>query len=264
MYLSQLAIYPLKSAAGIRLDEAIATPLGLEWDRRWLLVDEQGLFVTQRQQAQMALIRVTVEQGILVANAPDMPTLVATPNMPEPITVRVWEDDIVAQTVSAAADAWFSQFLARSVRLVFFPEHLQRPVDKDWAGDGHFTAFSDGFPYLVITQASLDALSQAWGQELAWQRFRPNLVIAGTIPPFAEDEWHSIRINGMDFALVKPCSRCVIPSIDPSTGEKDRSVLTLLQQQRKRADGRVYLGQNAIMQSSTGMLRVGMAVQWLA
>lgn len=264
-YISQLAIYPLKSSAGIALQHAELTSLGLQWDRRWLLVDETGRFVTQRQHAKMALIHSQVIDGILHLSAPNMPPLVAIPHHTQEVTVTVWQDVILALTVSAAADSWLTTFLGFAVRLVFFPQHSQRQVDSAWAGVGHQTAFSDGFPILVISQASFDDLSQHWQQTIDWRRFRPNIVIAGDFPAYWEDQCRSIKIGATELALVKPCSRCVIPSIHPETAEKDSSLLKVLQQHRRREDGKTYLGQNAIIQQTQAnvVLKVGDKVEFL-
>lgn len=265
-YISQLAIYPLKSAAGIALQQAELTPLGLQWDRRWLLVDDNGKFVTQRQYAKMALIQCQVIADILHVTAPNMPSLIAIPHHPQALSVLVWQDTVMALTVSSYADQWFSDYLGFSVRLVYFPEQSQREVDTAWAGEGHQTAFSDGFPILVISQASFDDLSQHWQQTINWRRFRPNIVIAGDFPPYWEDQCRGLKIGETELALVKPCSRCVIPSIDPETGDKDSSLLKILQQHRRREDGKTYLGQNAIIQQAQArvVLNVGDKVEFLS
>ncbi|RZU44857.1 hypothetical protein EV700_1658 [Fluviicoccus keumensis] len=249
LYVAGLAVYPLKSAAGIRVEEARLTPWGLEWDRRWMLVDDQGCFVTQRQMARMALLRVSVENGILQVAAPDMPLLSAIPVDPTALVVTVWSDRVQACTVSAAADEWFTRFLGKSVRLVFFPQSSHRTVDPAWAGTGHCTSFSDGFPLLVTSTSGMDALSELWGKSVDWLRFRPNIVIGGSDQAFAEDDWSKLQINGTNLALVKPCSRCVIPSIDPATSNKDKGFLEMLASVRRQSDGKVYLGQNAIIVS---------------
>ena len=263
-YISQLAIYPLKSAAGIALQQAELTPLGLQWDRRWLLVDDSGKFVTQRQYAKMALIQCQVTDGVLHVTAPNMPLLIAIPHHPKELSVSVWQDNVMALTVSAEADQWFSDYLGFSVRLAFFPEHSQRQVDTTWAGEGHQTAFSDGFPILVISQASFDDVSQHWQQTIDWRRFRPNIVIAGDFPAYWEDGCRGLKIGEIELALVKPCSRCVIPSIHPDTAEKDSSLLKVLQQHRRRDDGKTYLGQNAVIkQAQSGVvLNVGDKVEF--
>ncbi|HNC04457.1 MAG TPA: MOSC domain-containing protein, partial [Agitococcus sp.] len=215
--------------------------------RRWLLVDEQGKFVTQRQYAQMALLKVHVDNNVLLVNAPNMPTLIATPNYPHEISVSIWQDTVMALTVCEQADVWFSQFLGVNVRLVFFPDYSQRVVDTAWAGEGHQTAFSDGFPILVISQASFDDLSQRWSKTVDWRRFRPNIIVAGDFAPYSEDTWQTLKIGELELDLVKPCSRCVIPSIDPETTVKDSSINKVLAEHRRQADGKVYLGQNAII-----------------
>ncbi len=258
-YISQLAIYPLKSAAAIPLQQSLVTSLGLEWDRRWLLIDEQGKFVTQRQYAQMALIQVQVIDDMLQVTAPNMAPLLATPNHPYQISVSIWQDTVVALTVCEQADAWFSQFLGVNVRLVFFPDYSQRVVDTAWAGEGHQTAFSDGFPILVISQASFDDLSQRWSKTVDWRRFRPNIIIAGKFAPYSEDTWQTLKIGELEIDLVKPCSRCVIPSIDPETTLKDSSINNALAEHRRHADGKVYRGQNAIIKAMppSALLTIG-------
>ena len=262
-YISQLAIYPLKSAAAIALSQSLVTHLGLAWDRRWLLVDEKGQFVTQRQYPQMALLTVTVTDGLLRIDAPNMPTLLATPNHPCEISVSIWQDTVMALTVCEQADTWLSQFLSVNVRLVFFPDDRQRVVDTAWAGEGHQTAFSDGFPILVISQASFDDLSQRWSKTVDWRRFRPNIIVEGDFAPYSEDTWQTLNIGELALDLVKPCSRCVIPSIDPDTTAKDSSINKVLAEHRRQADGKVYLGQNAIIRHlpKDFMLKQGQQVE---
>lgn len=262
-YISQLAIYPLKSAAAIALSQSVLSSFGLQHDRRWLLVDDNHQFITQRQYAQMALINVEVLEGVLQASAPNMPLLVATPHQPYEVSVTVWHDTLMALTVSAEADTWFSQFLGFSVRLVFFPDYSQRVVDTVWAGDGHQTAFSDGFPLLVISQASFDDLSQRWGSVVDWRRFRSNIVVSGDFAPYSEDTWTGLKIGDVELALVKPCSRCVIPSINPQTGAKDSSLNKMLAQHRRADDGKIYVGQNAIIKKASldSILHIGDRVE---
>ena len=237
-YISQLAIYPLKSAAGIALQQAELTPLGV--GSTLAIGGDNGKFVT-RQYAKMALIQCQVIADILHVTAPNMPSLIAMPHHPQALSVLVWQDTVMALTVSSYADQWFSDYLGFSVRLVYFPEQSQREVDRAWAGEGHQTAFSDGFPILVISQASFDDLSQHWQQTINWRRFRPNIVIAGDFPPYWEDQCRGLKIGETELALVKPCSRCVIPSIDPETGDKDSSLLKILQQHRRSSVSYTHL-----------------------
>ncbi|PTQ90430.1 MOSC domain-containing protein [Agitococcus lubricus] len=263
-FISQLAIYPLKSAAAVALEQATLTELGLAWDRRWLLVDSQGQFITQRQYPSMAQIRARVESGRLLVSAPHQLDLSIEPTVLNSLYVTIWQDRVLAHRVSQQADQWFSDYLNIDVQLVFFPEYGQRVVDEAWAGVGHQTAFSDGFPLLVLTQASLDALSQHWQQTVDWRRFRPNIVIGGDMAAYSEDQWTGLKVGDIELALVKPCSRCVIPSIDPDTAQKDSSLNKVLATYRRRTDGKIYVGQNAIIrQLGRGLLRVGMPVELL-
>lgn len=252
MHISELAIHPLKSARRLTVPELLLTPLGPAWDRRWLLVDGTGRFVTQRTHPRMCLITATVAQGRLHLAAPGMPDLEVVPvPAPQSVAATVWNDTLPAQAVSAQADAWCSRFLEMPVRLVFMAEETVRAVDPHYAGPGHRTAFSDGFPLLLVTQPSLDHLNgllQAEGlPAVDWARFRPNLVVAGDLPPHAEDGWQWLRVGAVELGVVKPCSRCAIPSIDPATARKDSRLLAVLQRYRARADGKTYFGQNVII-----------------
>ncbi|MES2919434.1 MAG: MOSC N-terminal beta barrel domain-containing protein [Pseudomonadota bacterium] len=252
MHLSELALHPLKSARRVRVPELVLGPLGPEWDRRWMLVDASGRFVTQRSHPRLCLLSALVERGRLRLAADGWSDHRVVPDAcPASLAVTVWGDTVLAQAPSAAADAWCSDFLGLPLRLVFLPESVVRPVDPAWAGAGHRTAFSDGFPLLLVTQPSLDHLNgrlrEAGVPAVDWARFRPNLVVAGDLPPHAEDGWRRLRVGGVELALVKPCSRCVIPAIDPATADKDSRILTILRRYRTREDGRIYFGQNVVV-----------------
>ncbi|MCC2638656.1 MAG: hypothetical protein K0Q68_2375 [Moraxellaceae bacterium] len=270
MHISELAIHPLKSARRVVVPALPLDALGPAWDRRWMLVDRDGHFVTQRTHPRLCLLSATVADGVLVLAAPGHPDLPVEPDSsPARLTVRVWDDTVAAEVPGAAADAWCSAFLGMPVRLVFLPASVRRPVDPRYAGEGHRTAFSDGFPILLVTQSSLDHLNgrlQAEGlAAVDWRRFRPNVVVAGELPPHAEDGWRRLRLGGVELALVKPCSRCVIPSIDPDSGDKDSRILTILRRYRTREDGRLYLGQNAVVRRAPpdACLRLGDRVEIL-
>lgn len=255
MHVSYLATHPLKSAAAVPLAQLRLTGLGPEWDRRWMLVDATGDFVTQRTHPRLCLLVATVEEGRLRLQAPGLPDIVVRPvAAPATAAVRVWRDTVEAELPSPEADAWCSTFLGMPVRLAFLPSRTLRPVDPAWAGAGHRTAFSDGFPLLVTTQSSLEHLNGLLAAEglpaVDWRRFRPNLVIAGELPPHAEDGWRRLRVGAVELELVKPCSRCAIPSIDPDTARKDARLLQVLRRYRARGDGFLYLGQNAVVASA--------------
>lgn len=266
MHLSSLYRYPLKSASAEALDEVHSDALGLIGDRRWMVVDAvTGKFLTQRVLPLMALLQARWSgEQTLHLEAPGMDSLlVAVPDSAQNRRgVVIWSEALQAPDAGEAAGQWLTQLLGRPCRLVFLPATNGIQVDQAFARPGEQTAFSDGFPFLLIGQASLDDLSARVGRPLAMQRFRPNLVVSGA-EAYAEDSWRRIRIGALEFRVVKPCSRCVIPTIDPLTAERspDREPLATLMTYRK-GDGGVFFGQNLIAEG-TGHLRVGMPVEVL-
>lgn len=260
MQLSQLAIYPVKSCSQIQLQQAQLSPFGLPMDRRWMVIDEKGYMVTQRQQPRMCLIQVGLDGERLQLNAPGMPERLIERHDHTPVAATVWKDTCHAEDCGDDAAHWLSEFLQIPVRLAFFPEQEIRQCDLKYAKQGDITAFSDGFPYLLISQPSLDDLNSRLRQPVEMKRFRPNLVISGC-EPFAEDQWKRIRIGDVSFRLVKPCSRCVIPSIDPATAEKSAEPTKTLATYRRK-DNRIFFGQNVVAEG-TGRLELGMPVEVL-
>lgn len=249
LFVSELWRYPLKSARGERLSQAAWSTFGLAEDRRWVLVDPSGHFVSQRTCALMGGLMAQAHGHSLTLTWQGC-TLLAQALPELPIVAEVWGDQITGWGVDHAVNQQLSDWLGKPVQLVYCPEHARRVVDPTYAGEGHFTAFSDGFPLLVITQASLDELSRQWGQPVDVRRFRPNLVIGGDCAPFAEDDWQQLQVGELILDLVKPCSRCVIPSLDPERQTPTAGFARFLATQRRRADGKVYLGQNAIVHST--------------
>ncbi|MDO6433074.1 MOSC N-terminal beta barrel domain-containing protein [Flavitalea sp. BT771] len=244
---SALYVYPVKSLGGISLESAMVTDRGLEHDRRWMLVDEQNRFLTQRELPQMALLRVQLQgDGLLVQHKHTGESFLV-PFVPagEACTVTVWEDVCEAQYVGENADVWFSRMLSLSCRLVYMPENSQRKVDPDYAHGEEITSFSDGFPLLLIGQASLDNLNSRLSHTLSMERFRPNIVFIGGTP-FQEDEMRVFNIAGITFYGVKPCARCVITTIDMATGEKGKEPLKTLSKYRQRGN-KIYFGQNLLI-----------------
>jgi len=260
--LSELSIYPLKSCAQISLNTAKLSPFGLELDRRWMLIDEQGVMLTQRSHARMCLIEcrlnhAQLSMGQLSVSAPGMQPLDIT--LTENISkATVWKDTCNAYDCGDAASQWFTAFLNTPARLVYFPDDELRQVDLDYAQPGDITAFSDGFPYLLISQASLDDLNSRLDSPVEMSRFRPNLVVTGN-EAFAEDQWKRIRIGTTEFSLVKPCSRCAIPGINPANAEKTAEPVKTLASYRLR-ENKILFGQNVIAHGS-GVLEVGMPVE---
>ncbi|WP_336316355.1 MOSC domain-containing protein [Stutzerimonas stutzeri] len=265
MHLSSLYRFPLKSAAGESLQRCASDSLGLLGDRRWMVVAAgTGRFLTQRILPRMALLQAHWQgDTALKLAAPGMPELlVRVPDDKTMRCVQVWSANPVIPDAGETAAAWLSDFLGQACRLVYLPEDDGIQVDLDYARLGERTAFSDGFPFLLIGQASLDDLARRVGRPLEMLRFRPNLVVSGA-EPYAEDGWKRIRIGQLTFRVVKPCSRCVIPTLDPATGERapDREPLNTLLSYRKGPGG-VFFGQNLIAEGR-GELELGMPVERL-
>ena len=266
MQLSALYRYPLKSARGESLNSSPLEALGLHGDRRWMLVEpESGRFLTQRLLPQMSQLSALYNaEGGLSLSAPGHGSLeVALPRPDADLRgVTVWRDNLCVPDAGEAAAEWLSAFIGRPCRLVQVPEERARQVDTGYAQPGDKVAFSDGFPLLLIGQASLDDLSARVGRPLEMLRFRPNLVVQGS-EAYAEDGWKRIRIGELEFEVVKGCSRCILTTIDPQTGERnaDREPLTTLKTYRER-NGEVYFGQN-LLPRGVGELRVGMPVEVL-
>lgn len=263
MQLSALYRYPLKSARGERMELGACDALGLAGDRRWMVVDAaSGQMLTQRVLPRMVLLGADwLGETALQLSAPGMPALpVAVPDVASAMrAVKIWKHGLQVPDAGDAAAAWLSQLLGRACRLVYLPLAQGIQVDPAFAHVGDRTAFSDGFPYLLIGQGSLDDLAARVGRPLEMLRFRPNLVVQGA-EPYAEDSWKRIRIGEMVFRVVKPCSRCVIPTIELASGERspDREPLATLMGYRK-GEGGVFFGQNLIAEGP-GELRAGMPV----
>ena len=266
LHLSELYRYPLKSAAGEALRETALDALGVQGDRRWMVVDAQtGRFLTQRLLAQLTQLQARwLGSTHLQLSAPGMADLqVAVPDEHAPLrAVTIWRDSLQVPDAGDEAAQWLSQWLGRACRLVQVSSPYARQVDTAYAEIGDKVAFADGFPLLLICQASLDDLSARVGRPLPMLRFRPNLVVRGA-EPYAEDSWKRIRIGELEFRVVKGCSRCIMTTLDPQTGERspDREPLTTLKTYRER-EGEVYFGQNLIA-CGEGYLRLDMPVQVL-
>ncbi|EPL04335.1 MOSC domain-containing protein [Pseudomonas sp. CF161] len=263
MRLSALYRYPLKSGQGESLQQITLDKLGLDGDRRWMLVDEaSGRFLTQRAVARMSQLSALYnERGGLTLSAPGHSAIdVAVPGADAELRgVTIWRDTLRVPDAGATAAAWVSDFVGKPTRLVQVPLERARTTEAGYGKDDDQVAFADGFPLLLIGQASLEDLSQRVGRPLEMLRFRPNLVIEGS-SAYAEDGWKRVRIGDIEFRLVKPCARCILTTIDPQTGERsaDREPLATLQQYRAEEDGAMF-GQN-LVNDSNGRLEVGMTV----
>jgi uncharacterized protein len=270
--LARLFVYPVKSCAGVELKEAVLTETGLDLDRAWMVVDEHGEFVTQRELPRMALVRPQLKTHEVVLRAPGMLALhLAIDTVEEPITVRVWDDEVQAYDMGAVAAQWFTDFLGRKLRLVRFDPEVRRLSKRKWTGDIEApNQFSDGFPLLVTSTASLDLfnekLASAGHAPVGIERFRPNIVLAG-VEAHDEDRLETIRIEAeggeVQLKPVKPCARCPIPNIDPATAEIDTAISDTLQSYRRNPafEDKVTFAMNAvIVQGIDSTLRVGQPV----
>ncbi|MCP1624537.1 MOSC domain-containing protein [Pseudomonas nitroreducens] len=265
--LSELYRYPVKSTAYESLGSVRLDALGLEGDRRWMVVEAaNGRFLTQRLLPQMGRIEARWQDGFgaLLLRAPGMDDLlVEVPGSDENLRgVMIWRDMLQVPDAGDGAAQWLSTFLGREVRLVQMPEQRARQVDTAYAEPGEHVHFADGFPLLLIGQGSLDDLSAKVGRPLEMLRFRPNLVVTGAAP-FAEDGWKRIRIGEVTFRVAKPCSRCILTTIDPHTGERDAArepLATLLDY--RNVNGEALFGQNLVAENR-GELRLGMPVEVL-
>ena len=269
MRLSSLHCYPLKSAAGHAVETLEILPRGPRHDRRWLVVDADGRFVTARQVSGMVLIRAGITGEVLRLSAPAMPDLdVALPAMDASrLRVTIWKDTVDAAVVGSAADAWLSAFLQQPVRLVYMDDDARRAVDPAYARTGDEVSFADGYPLLVISQAALHGLNarlaDAGRAPVAMAQFRPNLVVADA-DAHAEDDWKRVRIGEVEFDAVKVCTRCVFTTVDPVSGVRrvDGEPLNILKDYRRTPAG-ITFGMNLIPRlgpCGTGTLHVDDAV----
>ena len=261
--LSALHVFPLKSCAPLVLDAATLEPRGLRHDRRWIVADATGRFLTGRQHPRLTLLRVVPDDDGIVVSAPDRPPLRLRPPADAPrAPIRIWSDTVAALPAGDEADAWISSFLGIPARIAYMDDACVRAVSPDYARHGEEVSFADAFPLLLISQAALDALNSRLAAPVPMLRFRPNLVIANTAP-HAEDGWKRIRVGAIELDIVKPCVRCVFTTVDfehgrfDPTGEPLRTLTTY-----RRGERGVTFGQNAIPRN-VGTLRVGDPVEVL-
>ena len=272
MIVSELYIYPIKSLGGIAVPDVIVEEKGFRHDRRFMLVTPEGDCMTQRTFHQMALIDVAIQNEMVQVwhrhQPDDVLEIPLVSESAETMHVSIWDSkNVPALMVSAVADHWFTSVLQTPCRLVFMPETTHRAVDPAYARDPDRDAvsFADGYPYLIIGQASLDNLNQRLDQPLSMRRFRPNIVVQGS-SPYEEDSWAQFRIGDLHFFGVKPCARCVLTTIDPETGEQGKEPLRTLTTYRKWKT-KILFGQNVLAnptdQFPLGTLRVGQSVDVL-
>jgi uncharacterized protein YcbX len=259
----QIFVYPVKSCAGIQLDAARVVATGFEWDRRWMVVGEDGRFLSQREHPRMALVRTRLAEGRLVLGAPHLFDL-EVPLDPEPgpaVRATVWRDECDAIDEGKAAADWFTDHLGVSARLVRLASDDARPLGTTTAQPGDRVSFADSYPFLLLSQGSLEKLNRRLSLPVPMDRFRPNIVVSGC-QPHAEDTWRTVRMGDVDFRVVKPCARCVVTTTNQQTGERGPEPLQTLATYRLQ-DGEVHFGQN-LVHSGAGTVTVGDSLVILA
>lgn len=262
--ITALNIYPVKSCRGIALDHALITDTGFAHDREWLIVRSNGQFVTQREAPRLALIGTALTIHALTLSAPGMELLtIPLDARGAAIEVTCWRDRCAAFDAGAEAASWLSAFLGAPCQLVRFDRARKRPSSTEWThGIEALNQFSDGFPWLIISQASLDDLNSRLEQPLPMNRFRPNIVVDG-LPAYGEDDVHELHTDGVTLRTVKACTRCAIPTTDQATAqrESDEPLRTLHNYRFSKELRGVLFGQNAILTSGSGReLAVGQSL----
>lgn len=246
--ISGLFVYPIKSLGGVALAKAQVTAWGLNHDRRWMLVNENNRFLSQREVPEMALLYVEITtNGLVVIHRQQPEEFINIPflfDAKETVVCTIWDDECEAEFVDSEIDNWFTKVLGLKCRLVYMPATTRRPVDQHYALPQHITSFTDAFPFLIIGQASLDELNGRLTEPVPMDRFRPNIVFTGG-EAFQEDQMQHFTIKQINFYGVKPCARCPVVTVNQATGIAGKEPLKTLAGYRKKSN-KVYFGQNLI------------------
>ena len=254
--LSEIHIYPIKSARGIAVSAARVDHRGLEYDRRWMVVDNEGNFLTQRSIPHLALIHTQLRESSLTVTADGMDELLLPlqPESGKTLPIRVWKDSFEALDAGQEAAEWFTQVLSRTCRLVFMSDQTERRVNPKYVPEKAIVSFADAFPFMLISQASLRDLNSRLAEPVPMNRFRPNFVIEGC-SAYEEDTWSSITMGSIKFRVAKPCSRCTVPTVNQDTGVRGLEPIRTLSSYRTM-NGEIYFGQN-LVPAGFGTLLVG-------
>ena len=260
LQVSDLFIYPIKSLGGISVSKALVTDRGFQYDRRWMLVDQQNAFLTQRKLPQMALLQTEISAESFNVYHKKSGERIAIPFEPtgKTVSVQVWSDRCKGIVVDDKVNEWFSEMIGETCQLVYMPGTTKRRVDGRYALQNDITSFSDGYPFMVIGQASLNDLNARIEDKLPVNRFRPNIVFAHGAP-YEEDTWEQCVINGIKFYGVKLCARCVITTINQDNLNKGKEPLTTLATYRMK-NNKIYFGQN-LLHHGEGFIHVGDQVE---
>lgn len=256
--ITDLIIYPIKSLGGIHLKEAVVEAMGLQHDRRWMLVDENNRFISQREVPQMCLLKLQMrETGFFIYHQHNTSQHLFLPfdsNSQQVVQVKVWDHELQAVFVGEDYDDWFSHQLGVKCRLVKAENFTHRKVNPVYALNGEQTVFADGYPVLVIGEESLADLNQRLDSPVPMDRFRPNLVFSGG-QAFDEDHWSEIQTTDVVLKPVKPCDRCTVTTINQHTAVGGKEPLKTLTTYRTK-DNKVLFGQNALV-LQPGILKIG-------
>jgi uncharacterized protein len=261
--LTEIWVYPIKSLGGIRQNNARVFEKGLQHDRRWMLVDENSTFMTQRTFPEMALFKLAINGDDLTItfknnnNEREHPSIILNTNIPalgQVTSSVIWNDIVQTVEVDSQISQWFSEKLQIPCKLVSFPELNPRPVDPQYKVNNEHVSLADAYPFLIIGQSSLDDLNGRLSSPVPMNRFRPNFVFSGG-EPFEEDQWRNFRIGNNRFVGVKPCARCAVPTINQDTAERGIEPSFTLSTYRKK-DNKIFFGQNAVVVDA-GWVNVG-------
>lgn len=270
MEISEINIYPIKSLGGISLNEAVVEEKGLQFDRRWMLVDEAGKFLTQREFPVMATLRVSLENGGLKINSAENQSIEIpfAPTSDNKLNVKIWASKCKAVSYDETINTWFSDNLQTNCKLVVMPEDSRRKVNPFYAVRKFrdVVSFADGYPVLLIGESSLADLNSKLENPIPMNRFRPNLVVKDS-EAFAEDGWKKVKIGEAIFHLVKPCARCVMTTIDQQTGvlqgKEPLKTLATYRLVKKRGEAKIIFGQNLIAEKAGASVKIGDKVEIL-
>ena len=264
MRIAEIRIYPVKALAGGSHQAATVEPWGLAGDRRWMIVDENDRFLTQREHHHLALIAAELTAGGVRITAGARRLDIPCPDASAPVaTVTVWRDQLAARVASPDAASFLSEVTGLPCRLVWMHDTRARPTDPGIAPANSTVNFADGYPILLGSLSSVDDLNRRLASPITIGRFRPNLILDGA-PPWEEDRFRRVQIGDVEFAVVKPCDRCIVTTIDPETGERpDRTEpLRTLARFRRDASNAVMFGQN-LVPLTTGTIHAGDPVEIL-
>ena len=260
---SELNIYPVKSCRGISVRQATVVERGFRHDRRWMIADQDGTFLTQREHPRLSLIRTSLGADTCTLSTNGFEPL----EIPLELTggtavgAMIWGDSVRALSAEPAANEWISTFLGIPARFLFMPDESIRPVDPEYAFNSEHVSFADGFPFLLLSEASVEDLNTRLSSPVPMNRFRPNIVVKDC-RPYAEDSWEMISIGAVRFRVAKPCGRCAITTVDQDRGIKSEEPLRTLATYRSHA-GNVNFGQN-LVQLNRGIIHIDDAVNLLS